>query len=259
MFWRSHPGPPMSSSSSDHALLEIGAQCALPGCLHVDFLPIKCACGRVFCRAHVFPDDHACEARPPAPVATASSSAPLARCASTACDKPSLHAFVLSDGGGAAPSAVAALCPRCRLGFCARCACTLGSPPLRRLIVPGAAIAILRHTRVPVPCLHHRRRARSPRQAARSWQSTFPVQARARPAPALRPRAACQQTRRSARRRSSSSSSRRGTRPCPQTARTRGRACASSSVCTRASRTQRTRGTSGSARWVQCGAVRVLC
>jgi hypothetical protein len=192
---RSHPGPPMSSSSSDHTLLEIGAQCALPGCLHVDFLPIKCACGRVFCRAHVFPDDHACEARPPAQVAATSSSAPLARCASTGCDKPSLHAFVLSDSGGAVPSAVAALCPRCRLGFCARCACTLGSPSLRRLIVSGAAIATLRRTYVLVPCLHPQRAVRSPRPAAHSSRSTSPAQARARPAPALRPRAACQQTR----------------------------------------------------------------
>ena len=43
----------------------LGAQCGLPSCRQLDFLPIACPhCERTFCREHVGLDAHGCEKRP---------------------------------------------------------------------------------------------------------------------------------------------------------------------------------------------------
>lgn len=97
----------------------IGAHCALSSCNINDFLPIKCQCERLFCRAHILPDAHAC------PVAgsknahlNARSAEKLECCAYDTCKKPSLEAF-LSATTRAESGRSKAACIRCKQAFCA--------------------------------------------------------------------------------------------------------------------------------------------
>jgi hypothetical protein len=114
--------------SSD--LLDIGAQCSLPGCLYVDFLPLRCACDQFFCREHICADEHQCTAASNRiPVTSTSGAASteqsLQRCSLAGCEKPSMHAFAKKKADNteleAQLSVVPVLCARCQQGYCARC------------------------------------------------------------------------------------------------------------------------------------------
>lgn len=98
------------------ALPSIGAHCSVASCNLNDFLPIRCRCDQLFCKDHISPELHAC----PIDLAAckpAHPSAKLERCALRGCTKPSLEVFV-SDRSDS-PRRSSAVCPGCRLSFCA--------------------------------------------------------------------------------------------------------------------------------------------
>lgn len=99
----------------------VGAHCALPSCNVNDFLPIKCTCEQVFCRAHISPDLHACPSLDAhsnfQPDSSSDPSKRLQRCAFETCNKPSLESFLSSETREDS-SRSPAVCSRCSKAFC---------------------------------------------------------------------------------------------------------------------------------------------
>ncbi|KAH9837534.1 uncharacterized protein C8Q71DRAFT_856735 [Rhodofomes roseus] len=120
------------------ALPAIGAHCALPSCNLNDFLPIRCPCGRLFCRDHVAPDKHACPVAADRTAALGGERSTPARekCAKEGCARPSLESAVRDEGRGE-DARTAARCAGCGGGFCAyhrdpsshSCSPTTPAPP----------------------------------------------------------------------------------------------------------------------------------
>ncbi|KAH8102830.1 hypothetical protein BXZ70DRAFT_1006023 [Cristinia sonorae] len=99
----------------------IGAHCSLSSCNLNDFLPIKCKCGHLFCKDHIFAEAHSCTAAV-SRGQSASETVPsekLQRCALETCKKPSLEAFVSSSTRADSEGRSAALCSGCSKAFCA--------------------------------------------------------------------------------------------------------------------------------------------
>ncbi|KAJ6546421.1 hypothetical protein DFH09DRAFT_927187 [Mycena vulgaris] len=97
------------------SMLEIGSQCSYALCKEIDFLPILCKCQLYFCRAHSSADAHSCTAYTTPSESLPLPGPPLQRCGADNCNKPSLEAFIASDGEGRTP----ATCPHCQASFCA--------------------------------------------------------------------------------------------------------------------------------------------
>ncbi|KAI6109918.1 hypothetical protein F5141DRAFT_1117507 [Pisolithus sp. B1] len=93
----------------------LGAHCALASCNERDFLPIQCDCLQRFCRSHISPDSHTCEASRKPLVTPQSSSAERPRCTLPGCNKPLLTTLT---GGVGDEQTSAAGCPACGLSFC---------------------------------------------------------------------------------------------------------------------------------------------
>ncbi|KAH9922429.1 uncharacterized protein B0H18DRAFT_519072 [Fomitopsis serialis] len=104
-----------------NALPAIGAHCALSSCNLNDFLPIRCACDRLFCRDHVAPDRHGCPvaAERMASVGEARTTLAREKCAKDGCGRPSLDSAVRDEEGRGQESRTPAVCGRCGRCFCA--------------------------------------------------------------------------------------------------------------------------------------------
>ncbi|KAI0050043.1 hypothetical protein FA95DRAFT_1488080 [Auriscalpium vulgare] len=101
-------------------LAPIGAHCSLSSCSQLDLLPIRCRCDAQFCRDHIFPDRHDCPVDPSHALKQAPALEKLRRCAFVSCKKPSLEAYTSSPAeANEQPDRIAALCTRCKLGYCA--------------------------------------------------------------------------------------------------------------------------------------------
>ncbi|EPQ58499.1 hypothetical protein GLOTRDRAFT_57525, partial [Gloeophyllum trabeum ATCC 11539] len=130
-------------------LQEIGAHCSVQSCKELDFLPIKCGCGRVFCRHHISADSHECPniTRTSVPLESTSDEK-LQRCAFVSCNKPSLEAYTSTDSTNSSQR-LRALCPRCQQSFCAAHrypeahACTAEEPSASQQPKNAAAVALL--------------------------------------------------------------------------------------------------------------------
>ncbi|KZT66182.1 hypothetical protein DAEQUDRAFT_768213 [Daedalea quercina L-15889] len=101
------------------AVPAIGAHCALPSCNLNDFLPIRCACGLLFCRDHAAPDKHACSVVEDRITVGEERATPAReKCAKAGCERPSLESAVRGEdraGEGRKP----ARCAGCGGCFCA--------------------------------------------------------------------------------------------------------------------------------------------
>ncbi|XP_063383463.1 AN1-type zinc finger protein 1-like [Cydia fagiglandana] len=83
----------------------LGEHCMFQNCNQIDFLPLQCKCGKVFCREHF--TEHSlsgeCELAPEPKEIKLKSDDQIFRCSSKGCRKGSLHEI---------------LCPKCEKHFC---------------------------------------------------------------------------------------------------------------------------------------------
>ncbi|KAL0947220.1 hypothetical protein HGRIS_013337 [Hohenbuehelia grisea] len=92
-------------------LPQIGRHCSLETCNELDFLPILCHCDAYFCRHHIDPETHSCQAKTPKPLSVNAEKRP--KCPVESCNKPSLESAVKDAGG------IRAVCEFCDKSFCA--------------------------------------------------------------------------------------------------------------------------------------------
>jgi hypothetical protein len=102
----------------------IGSHCSLSSCKDLDLLPIRCQCGKLFCRHHISPGAHDCSPDLATQNPITRVTLPFEKCAAEKCKQHSLESFIGSalDEAGRSP----ATCTHCHKAFCVRSVAIVG-------------------------------------------------------------------------------------------------------------------------------------